>query len=119
MTQYADMDAYIDDLPDDRAAALSTVRAFIHETVPGLTETMAYNMPTFENTDIVCSLGSQKRYMALYVCAIDLIKDFEDELSHLNCGKSCIRFKKADDLPKAVIAEILVASADKPGLHRK
>ena len=119
MTKYVDMDAYIDDLPDDRAAALSTVRAFIHETVPGLTETMAYNMPTFENTDIVCSLGSQKRYMALYVCAIDLIKDFKEELSHLNCGKSCIRFKRTDDLPMAVIADILKASAKNPGFQRK
>jgi uncharacterized protein YdhG (YjbR/CyaY superfamily) len=104
-------------LPEDRAEALSSVQAFIHATVPGLKETMAYNMPTFENTDIVCSLGSQKRYMALYVCATDMVKDFKEELAHLNCGKSCIRFKKVEDLPEAVIADILRASAEKPGYH--
>jgi len=112
-----EIDDYICALSADRREALAALRNFIHDSVPDLSESMAYKMPTFETTDIVCSLASQKNYMSLYVCAVDLVAQRKQELSHLNCGKSCIRFKKFDDLPLDTIRDILVASAESPGFQ--
>ena len=114
----ADVDQYIAEAPPDRQAALQTVRDLVHEIVPNVVETMNYNMPTFETTDIVCSLASQKHYMALYVCETDLVKHYKEELAHLNCGKSCIRFKQVEDLPLDVIRDIVAKSAENPGFGR-
>ena len=41
------VDDYFSRLPEDRAAALNRVRLAVHAAIPGLTETMAYGMPTF------------------------------------------------------------------------
>jgi uncharacterized protein YdhG (YjbR/CyaY superfamily) len=118
VTNSVEVDAYIAALPEDRAAVLATLRKFVHDAVPGLTETMSYRMPTFESSDIVCSMASQKNYMALYVCGIDVLQELAADFAHLNCGKSCIRFKKWEDLPLDAVRKVLTASAESPGYQR-
>jgi len=118
VTNSVEVDAYIAALPEERATVLATLRQFIHDTVPGLTETMSYRMPTFESTDIVFSMASQKNYMALYVCGIGVLQPLAADFAHLNCGKSCIRFKKWEDLPLDAVRKVLTASAENPGYRR-
>ena len=110
-----EVDDYFVQVEPERQEAMNAVRALIHDVVPDARETFDYKMPTFVTTDIVCSLASQKQYMALYVCDIDLRQDYKEELAHLNCGKSCIRFKKLDDLPMDTIRRIIAHSAENPG----
>ena len=57
------------------------------------------------------ALAPQKNYAALYICAVtdkgyyaDVNKD---RLGKVSCGKSCIRFKKAEDLNLKVVEEII------------
>jgi hypothetical protein len=38
---------------------------------------------------------------------MELVEGYRDRLGGLDCGKSCIRFKRLDDLPLDVIAAIL------------
>jgi hypothetical protein len=45
--------------------------------------------------------------MALYVCEPAILDAHSDELSHLNCGKGCIRFKSLDELPLKVVEKIV------------
>ena len=54
----------------------------------------------------MCAFASQKQYMSLYM-DVDLVKEHADELSHLNVGKSCIRFTKIDNLPLDTVEQIL------------
>jgi hypothetical protein len=75
----------------------------------------------------VVALASQKNYMSLYVCAIDqadetkyLAEKYENELYKEgvkpNVGKSCIRFKKLDDLNLKTVAKVLREAEKMPGL---
>lgn len=115
----SDIDAYLAKLSGEQHEALEALRDLIHATVPGLRETMKYKMPTFETTDVVCSMAAQKHHMALYMCSPALVDTYRDKMAHLSVGKGCIRFKKLADLPLETIAELLAACAQEPGYHAK
>lgn len=115
---------YLKSLPEDRRHALSEVRKIILKNLPkGYVETMnwgmiCYEVPlaTYPNTYnkqplMYGGLASQKNHMAVYLTGIqtspeltrDFTKDYEASGKKLDMGKSCIRFKKLDDLALDVI----------------
>ncbi len=127
----ATVDAYLASLPDDRRAALASVRAVIRDNLPeGYEEGIQYGMIGYyvphsihpagyhanpkEPLPFVC-LGSQKSHMALYLmCAYgdpELERWFLDEHrktgKKLDMGKSCLRFKKLDDLPLDLVGRLV------------
>ena len=66
----------------------------------------------------VAVLGSQKNYMALHLMTVYGDKKHEAKLrdgfkaagKKLDMGKSCVRFKKLDDLPLDVIAQAVAST---------
>jgi hypothetical protein len=56
-------------------------------------------------------LANQKHYISLYICAMKddtyLAEHYGDRLGKVNNGKSCIRFKKVDDLNLGEIKNIV------------
>ncbi len=61
------------------------------------------------------ALAPQKNYMAIYICAVSsngkyIAEEFADDLGKVNCGKSCIRFKKLEDLNLNGLKKALIAS---------
>jgi len=94
---------YLKELPADRRAALSELRALIHRVAPKTVETMKYGLPSFGE---LCALASQKNYMALYVCESDIVKTHLAQLGKVSCGKGCIRFKRLADLNLSVVESI-------------
>jgi uncharacterized protein YdhG (YjbR/CyaY superfamily) len=101
------IDEYFQNLNPERRSALETVRSLILETLPEATETMKYRMPTYELDEVVCAFASQKHYMSLYMDTV-LVEKYKPQMEDLSIGKSCIRFKRADELPLDVIKKILV-----------
>lgn len=106
------VDQYIAELAPDRRSALQQIRELIQDSVPDIKETMQYRMPTFELDEVVCAAASQKHYISLYM-DVDLVEKHRAELAHLDVGKSCIRFKKIEDLPMGTVKEILVETVEK------
>ena len=126
----ATVDSYLAGLPDDRREAISAVRTAILDNLPaGLVETMNWGMITYEiPLSIVpdtyngqplayAALASQKNYMSVYLMAIygseDLRAKFEADYAasgkRMDMGKSCVRFKRLDDLPLDVIGRAIKA----------
>jgi hypothetical protein len=118
---------YIKSLPADRQVAIKAVRGTILKNLPkGYEETMAYGMITYvvplklypagygENKNVplpYLSLASQKNHMALYMMCIygegedRFKKDYLATGKKLDMGKGCVRFKKLEDLPLAMIGK--------------
>ena len=128
---------YLNELPEDRRAAISKVRAVIRKHIPkGFAEEMGYGMicyvvphkafPAGYHCDpklplTFAGLASQKNYMSLYMMTAYHPKveqwlqgEFAARGKKLDKGKCCIRFKKLEDLPLDVIAEAIgrVSMAD-------
>lgn len=121
---------YLASLPEDRRKTISKVRGMIKKHLPkGYKESMnwgviAYEIPlqVFPNTyngQPLCyaALASQKNHNALYLTIPygdpKQRKQLEDAFAKagkkLDMGKSCVRFKSADDLPLADIGKLIAA----------
>ncbi len=124
------IDEYIAMLPDERRGAIESLHDFIQKET-GLKPHFAYNMLGYGSfkyknykKEIIdwptIALASQKNYMSLYVCSIldggYLAEKFQDRLGKVNVGKSCIRFKKLEDLNLEGVKEVLKLAKDNPGL---
>jgi len=121
---------YLASLPDDRHAALTKVRAVIRRHLPkGIVESMNWGMITYEvplktypdtyngQPLAYAALASQKNHMSVYLMGIygddALRQQFEDAYratgKRMDVGKSCVRFRKLDDLPLEVIGDAVGA----------
>lgn len=129
----ATVQEYLAELPEDRRATLQTVREVILKNLPeGFAESMQYGMIGYNvplslyGAGYHCKKGeplpfaglaSQKNHCSVYfmhtyadpVIEQQLRDGFAAAGKKLNMGKSCIRFKKADDLALDTIAEIVGA----------
>jgi uncharacterized protein YdhG (YjbR/CyaY superfamily) len=125
------VEEYFASLPEDRKAAMTELRKQFKKNLPkGFSEQMTYGMPGYVvphskypagyHCDPKCplcfiSFASQKNFIAVYHMGLysdpKLLKWFTDEYpkhskTKLDMGKSCIRFKKADQIPFKLIAEL-------------
>jgi hypothetical protein len=126
-----DVDSYLDDLPEERRAALRAVRRTILASLPpGYEEAfdgrfVSYQVPlaTYPDTYnkrplMYAALANQSGYMALYLLNVYGVPPLRKELEagfraagkKLDMGKSCVRFKKLDDLPLDVIGKMVAAT---------
>ena len=103
---------YLKTLPDDIRKSLTKLRALICKIAPDAKESMQYGMPTYDLNGMWCAFNSQKNYLALYAGCTPIVEQFKKNLGKVNCGKSCIRFKKLEDLDLGVVEEMLTATAD-------
>lgn len=125
------IDEYMGMLPHERREMLEFLQSMIQETVPTLKPLFAYNMPgygsfrykNYKKEEIdwpVIALASQKNYISLYVCAVEngkyLAEIFKDKLGKVSVGRSCIRFKKLEDLNLEVLKQLLKRAEKAPGL---
>ena len=122
---------YLFNLPEDRKDVMHKLRNTIKDNLPqGFEEVMSYGMIGFVVPHLIypkgyhcdptlplpfISLASQKNFIALYHMGIyadnRLLEWFVAEYpkhckTKLDMGKSCIRFKKMDNIPFDLIGEL-------------
>ena len=123
---------YIDQLPEERKKAFNKLRKTVLDNIPkGFEECMNYGMlgyvvpksiyPAGYHCDTKLTLpfaniASQKNFIALYHMGIyadqELLQWFQAEYAQqckykLDMGKSCIRFKRMDDIPYDLIGKLM------------
>jgi hypothetical protein len=125
------VDKYVKGLPEGRRKAISAAREVILANLPeGYAECMQYGMISYVVPHSIypagyhCKptepltyalLGSQKNHMALYLMCVYgdpkteqwFRKAYQASGKKLDMGKSCVRFKKLEDLPLEVIGEVV------------
>lgn len=102
-----EVDVYLAELDPERREALSRLREVVLSVAPHAAETMRLRMPTYETDEgVLCAFASQKRYMSLYMDT-ELVEQHRADLAGLSVGKSCIRFRRLDNLPLDVVRAIL------------
>jgi hypothetical protein len=123
---------YIAKVTDDRREYFSKLRNVILENLPdGFEETLTYGMigyvvphskyPAGYHCDPkqplpFMSIASQKNFIAFYHSGIYAIKEIHNwfvseypkhSKRKLDMGKSCVRFKKSEEIPFELIAELV------------
>ena len=127
----ATVEQYLAELPEDRREALQAIRKTILKNLPkGFEEGMQYGMIGYYVPHSVyppgyhcdpsqplpfASLASQKNHMALYLMCVYGDPEYAEWFREawtgagkkLNMGKSCVRFKKLDDVPLDVVGQAI------------
>ena len=119
---------YLAELDDERRKQLSIVRNVVLENLPdGYAEMMLFGMITYavplsilpdtynKQPLMYAALASQKRHMALYLTNVYGDESVEkwfraryvETGKRLDMGKSCVRFRKLDDLPLELVGEVI------------
>lgn len=133
---------YIEQLTEERKIAVRQLREVILNNLPkGFSERMSFGMISYVVPHSIypngyhcdpnqplpfISIASQKNYTTLYHMGIyadnGLLKWFTEEyLNHsktkLNMGKSCIRFKKHDQIPFELIGNLCSKLTTEKWIH--
>jgi hypothetical protein len=124
-------DAYIAELDAARAEDIRRVRDLVNRMLqPGYVERMAWGMiswevpldlrgPTYNGQPLVyAALAAHKNHNALYLNCVDASDErgtrlraaFEAEGKKFDMGKSCLRFRRAEDLLEAPLAAELAST---------
>ena len=126
------VDQYVKELPADRKDAVNELRNAINKNLPkGFEEVMSYGMigyvvphklypPGYHCTPELplpfAALASQKNSINFYHMGIytdpAMLKWFTEEFKKvstkkLDMGKSCMRFKKPEDIPYKLIGQLM------------
>ena len=126
------VDEYINQLPEERKLVITKLRNVIEQNIPkGFVEQINYNFPSFVVPHSLypdgyhcdpklplpfLSIASQKNFVALYHMGLYanpeiyawFIAEYPKHCKRkLDMGKSCVRFKKMDDIPYELIGELM------------
>lgn len=123
---------YLNAVPKEREELILFLHQFIQKAVPKLEVHLAYNMLGYGSFPYInykkekiewptIALANQKNYVSVYVCSIAkdgtyLAEKYKKELGKVSIGKSCIRFKKLEDINLPVLKKVIKEAAKKPGL---
>ncbi|PCJ64802.1 MAG: hypothetical protein COA58_11035 [Bacteroidetes bacterium] len=125
-------DEYVQNIPDERKYIFTALRKVINDNMPPeLEECMNYGMIGYVipksiypagyhvNPELplpFASIASQKNFIAFYHMGLyanrEILTWFVEEYKSrckykLDMGKSCVRFKKIDDIPIELIGELM------------
>jgi len=121
---------YLASLPPERRKELAAVRTMVKQKMPkGYKEVLRWGMIVWEipftkysdthNRQPLCyaALAAQKHLLSLYLMgaymhpeqAVAIKAAFKAAGKRLDMGKSCIRFRRAEDLPLADIGKAVAA----------
>lgn len=123
---------YLEALPNERKHAMGMLRNVILENLPaGFEETISYGMLSYVVPHSIypsgyhvdpkqplpfISIASQKNFISFYHMGLYanrelldwFIEEFRQQVkSKLDMGKSCIRFKKTEQIPYSLLKELL------------
>ncbi|MCP4380011.1 MAG: DUF1801 domain-containing protein [Hyphomicrobiales bacterium] len=122
------VDAYLDGLTPERRRDIALVRDVVRGNLPnGYEEMMSFGMiayvvplsrfPKAHNKQplMYAALAAQKHHMAVYLTNIYadgevaawFAEAYKATGKRMDVGKSCVRFRKLDDLPLALIGEAI------------
>lgn len=108
----ASVDDWLAEVDPGRAPALARIRDAARRNFPDWVESMRYGMPSYgpAGRDPVFAFNSQKRYIALYVPSA-VHRLHAAALQGLDTGKSCIRFRGAEQIDFDLLDRLLADTA--------
>ncbi|OGH13186.1 MAG: hypothetical protein A2687_05200 [Candidatus Levybacteria bacterium RIFCSPHIGHO2_01_FULL_38_26] len=120
---------YIDLIAEPRKSEIIKLHKFIQKCIPNLKPHILYGMIGYgsyhykyasgrEGEWSVVLLASQKNYISVYVCGVKdgkyIAEAHKKDFPKASIGKSCIRFKKIDDIDVKVLEKIIKESEKSP-----
>lgn len=105
---------YLENVPAERRTEIVRVWGLVREKIAaGYTEEIGPKFLSFKaGADWYVALANQKNYISLHLIPLYMFPEVKAKFDaaaskKLKCGKGCINFKRAEELPLEVIGEII------------
>ena len=101
------VDAYIATFPPDVQAILQQIRQVIHDTRPGLGETISYGMPAFTlHGKYLVYVAAHKKHIGLYPAPTG-VEEFHEAVALYGGGKGTLKFPLDQPMPFDLIRRVV------------
>lgn len=108
ISKAANVKEYIAEVPEERRAAITKLRALCKKNLVGFEESIDYGMPVYKRDGVMAfAFASQKQYISIYGCGSPAVKDLRAKLSGEKKGKGCVNFTKPEKIDFDVVEELL------------
>ena len=109
MAPLTTVEDYLATLPEDRRAAIETMRTTIRAAAPGALETIAYLMPAFRSHggQFLVSFASYKKHYSLFPASEAVVSELGDQLTPYLAGKGTIQFPADRPIPTTLLTRIV------------
>ncbi len=120
---------YLAMISEPRKSEMVKLDQFIRKSVPKLKPFIISGMIGYgkyryktssgrEGDWCIIALASQKNYISIYACGVKngeyVAEKYKKDFPKANIGKSCIRFKKTEDINLPLLAKVLKEAEDSP-----
>ena len=105
--KFTTMAAYIASFPKDVQTILEKIRQTIRKAVPGATETISYQIPTFKlNGGNLVHFAAWKEHIGFYAMPSGNVA-FKKELAQYKVAKGSIQFPLDEPIPYDLVTKIV------------
>ena len=103
------IDEYLAALPDDKRAALESLRKTIRAAAPEAEECISYQIPAFRlDGRMLVAFGAAANHCAFYPGSLP-VEAHKEELKAYDTSKGTIRFQAAKPLPATLVRKLVRA----------
>jgi uncharacterized protein YdhG (YjbR/CyaY superfamily) len=121
-TNHKTHEEYIAAVEEKRRGDIQRLHDLIRATAPELEPTMEFGMLGYGKQGYTYASGrsgawmkigvaNNKQYISMYCCAADdegyVAERYRDRLPNADIGKSCVRFKRLDDLDEGALKDLI------------
>lgn len=114
---------YIKLLKEPRKSQIKAIHSMIRKSAPDLKPWLYGNIISYgkyhykyasgrEGDWMVVGLASQKNYISVYICMMEgdeyIPEKYKDDIGKVSVGKSCIRFKKLEDINLKMLEKLII-----------
>lgn len=104
----AEVDAYIEAVPEDRRGPMRQLRDAIRAAAPDAEEVITYKMPGFKaNGRFLVSYDAYKAHYSLFPASQEVIDRLGDEVAPHVKGRGTLQFPATEPLPLDLIRRIV------------
>ncbi|KAA5548807.1 iron chaperone [Adhaeribacter rhizoryzae] len=105
--QAANVDEYLNAIPDKMRPALAQLRATIKAAAPLAEEAISYMMPGYKYLGPLIYFAALKNNLALYGISKAILELFKTELQHFKISGTAIHFTPEQPLPASLVQKIV------------
>jgi uncharacterized protein YdhG (YjbR/CyaY superfamily) len=103
----ANIDEYLEGVPQEMRDALEKLRAVIKKAAPQAVEAIGWGMPMFKLKGNLVGFAAFKEHCSFFPMSTTVMEAFEHELASYDTSKGTIRFKPGKPLPASLVKKLV------------
>ena len=108
MPRFANFEAYVASLPDDRRAGVERLRVTAVAAAPEAVESISYDMPALRLDDhFLVSWAAYKHHYSLFPASAAVVQELGEDIRPFLAGRGTIRFPADQPIPEDVVTRVV------------